>query len=447
MNNKIMPLGKRLLQHIVQHSFLTITLIAFFISLKSHAISLDKLITDNKLTIETTIKQHQQQIVGQPLIIAIEVSTNRWFAKGTRIINFELADTIILANSETSINGTKKVNGQTWSTQTREIVLYPRRHGDYILPSITVQVSVNTEENGIIEGAIETKPQRFTVSLPKALTNIEHFIVSPLVKLEVVTDNESGSDNEMNYSVGSAVTKTITITAQDAPAMMIPPMQQTELTGLSIYQKTPQVFDKSNRGDLVGTRIESFTYIFEQEGKYEIPEQVIFWWNTNNNQLQEIIIPSLLFNVGKSITSTNTKTNPLHINFKQSIWIIVIVSIAICAFVFVFRHKNNLIRLYANVTHLEQRTIKKAFLQDVSNHKYISAIDHLYKYSLLVGVNLDQVKSTQILSLNKLAFDNNNQSTQFTLQDAKALLKGLTENKKIICNRLDVEKTIKLNNQ
>ena len=445
--NKIMPLFKSLLQSTIQYSTIAIILIAFVASLDSYAISLDELIAENKLTIETSIKQHEQQIVGQPLVIAIEVATSRWFAKGTKIENFELADSIILANSEISINGSKRVNGQTWSTQTREITLYPRRNGEYKVPAITVQISINTESDGIVEGTIETEPQQFTISLPETLANIEHFIVSPQVKLEVATDNENNDGDDKNYSVGSAITKTITIAAKSVPAMMIPPLQQMELTGLSIYQKTPQVFDKSNRGDLVGTRIESFTYIFEQEGKYEIPEQVIFWWNTNNNQLQEIIIPSLLFNVGKSITSIETKTNPLHINFKQSIWIIVIVSIAICAFVFIFRHKNNLIRLYANVTHLEQRTIKKAFLQEVSNHKYISAIDHLYKYSLLVGVNLDQVKSTQILSLNKLAFDNNNQSTQFTLQDAKALLKGLTENKSIICNRLDVEKTIKLNNQ
>jgi len=447
MTNKVMPLCKSSLQGVLQYFCLALMLIALITSLNSHAVTVDELITDNKLTIETTIKQHEQQIVGQPFVIAIEVATNRWFAKGTQLLGFEVADAIILANSEISINGTKRVNGQTWSTQTREITLYPRQHGDYKLPAIKVKVSVNTENNGIVEGTIKTEPQNFTISLPETLANIEHFIVSPQVKFKVTSENENG--DEKSYSVGSAITKTITITAQSVPAMMIPPVQHIELTGLSIYQKTPQVFDKSNRGDLIGTRIESFTYIFEQAGKYEIPEQIIYWWDTHGNELQEIVIPSLIFTVGKSISDkgSNTDVNIFQFDLKQTFWLILVICIAMGSVLALFRYKNNLVRLYANITHLEQRIIKKAFIQAVSNHKYINAINYLYKYSLLIGVNLEQVKSTQILSLNKLAFDNNNQSTSFTLQNAKALLKELTENKELTNNRFDSEKPIKLNNQ
>ncbi len=446
MSYSTMPLFKSLLHSAVVKLFFAILLI-LVTSLNSHAISLDELIADNKLTIETSIKQDQQQIVGQPLVINIEVATNRWFAKGTQIKGFELADTIILANSEISINGTKNIDGQTWSTQTREITLYPRRHGEYILASITVQISVNTENNGIVEGAIKTKPQHFTISLPKALANVEHFIVSPLVKLVVSTNNESNGDDggEKNYAIGDAITQTITITAQDAPAMTIPPIQREEMLGLSIYQNTPQVFDKSNRGDLLGTRIESFTYIFEQAGKYEIPEQMIFWWDTNNNELQEIVIPSLTFNVGKSMVNSNTVANFSWFNLKQSFWIIVTFCLAIGAVLSLIRYKNNLVRLYANLTHLEKRIAKKDFLQAVSSHNYIGAIDYLYKYSLLIDINLEQLKSPQLLSLNKLVFDNNNEAKIFTVQDAKELLNDLTDNKNTVCSEFDITEKIKLN--
>jgi len=444
MSYSTMPLCKNLLHNTAVNFFFAILLMLIANS-NSYAInlSLDELMADNKLTIETSIKQGEQQIVGQPLVISIEVATNRWFAKGTQIKAFELVDTIILANSEISINGTKKVDGQTWSTQTREITLYPRRHGDYTLPIIEVQVSVNTKIHGIVEGTIKTESQHFTISLPKALSNIEHFIVSPLVKLAVTTNNEN--DGEKNYAIGDAITQTITITTQDAPAMMIPPVRRTELTGMSIYQKIPQVFDKSNRGNLVGTRIESFTYIFEQAGKYVTPEQVIFWWDVNNNELQEMLIPSLSFNVGESLVNSNATANISLFNFKQSIWFIVIISI-ISAFLSLFRYKNSLVKLYANITHLEQRIAKQDFLQAISSHNYINAIDYLYKYSLLINVNLEQIKSPQILSLNKLAFDNSNQATMFTIQDAKAILKELTEDKNIVSSSFDKTKKIKLNN-
>lgn len=444
-----MSLSKPLLQLAMQPFIFVVMLVSF----SSHAISLDQLIAENKLTIETKIKQSDQQIVGQPIVIAIEIATKRWFAKGTEIKSFELADTIILANSDISINGSKRVNGQTWSTQTREITLYPRRQGNYDLPAIEMQVSVNTENDGVVEGTINTVPQRFTISLPKALSKVENFIVSPQVNLEVLIDsnerNNEGnneSNNENNYLIGSAITQTITVTAQSAPAMMIPPVLRTELTGLSIYQKTPQVFDETNRGELIGTRIETFTYIFEQSGKYEIPEQVIFWWDTSNNELQKIIIPNLLFNVGKGRIDDNTKASAFHIKTTFSLWLILVTIIISLAYV-LFRFKNSLTKFYANVTHLEQRSAKKAFLQAVARQQYIYAVNCLYKYSLLIDVNLEQLKSTQMLALNKVAFDNKNQTASFTVQNAKSLLNSLVIDKKTITNQLDMVKTIKLNNQ
>lgn len=439
-----MSLSKTLFQLAMQPSIFAVMLVTLITSISSHAISLDQLIAENKLTIETKIMQGDQQIVGQPIVIAIEIATKRWFAKGTEIKSFELADTIILANSDISINGSKRVNGQTWSTQTREITLYPRRQGNYDLPAIEMQVSVNTENDGVVEGTINTVPQRFTISLPEALSKVENFIVSPQVNLEVSIDNQN--NNENNYLIGSAITQTITVTAQSAPAMMIPPILRTELTGLSIYQKTPQVFDETNRGELIGTRIETFTYIFEQSGKYEIPDQVIFWWDTSNNELQEIIIPSLLFIVGKGRIDDNTKASAFHINTTFSFWLIIVTVIISLAYV-LFRFKSNLTKFYANVTHLEQRSAKKAFLQAVAKQQYVYAVNCLYKYSLLIDVNLEQLKSTQMLALNKVAFDNNNQTASFTVQNAKSLLNSLVINKKTINNQLDMTKTIKLNNQ
>jgi hypothetical protein len=424
---------------------LTVALIVVFISTSSHALTVDQLLTENKLTIKTTIKQGEQQIVGQPIIIVIEVATDRWFAKGTKILNIELADIIILANSETSINGTIKVNGQTWSTQTREIVIYPRRHGDYKLPSIGVQVSINTLDDGIVEGIIETTEQYFTILLPDELTNIENFIVSPQVILEVKTEGDDNSENR--YVVGSAITKTMTITTQSAPAMMIPPLQQTEVKGLSIYHKTPQVFDKSNRGELIGTRTETFTYIFEQVGQYQIPEQIIFWWDTNNNRLQEIIIPSLLFKVGKSKTSINLETSSVEVNLQRIIWLITVSSAIFVVAILLFRFKSKLLNSYNKITQLEKRMMRKSFIQAISNHNYISALDYLYKYSLLIDVDIKQVKSANLSTLNNLAFGDSNLTTTFSLQNAKALLKELSGNKTIIGNKLDVNKAIKLNNQ
>ena len=52
---------------LVIYALVTLTLTT--LSLKSYALTLEDLIANNQLTIETSIKQNEQQIVGQPLII------------------------------------------------------------------------------------------------------------------------------------------------------------------------------------------------------------------------------------------------------------------------------------------------------------------------------------------------------------------------------------------
>ncbi|NQY86216.1 MAG: BatD family protein [Colwellia sp.] len=284
--------------------FITLTLFAT-LPFTTQALTLEDLINSNLLTIETKVQKQTAQIVGQQLTFTIEVATNRWFAKGTQLKAFELADTIILANSGIIINGTKNINGQTWSNQIHEITLYPTRSGEYTLPSIDVHISVNTENNAVVEGVITTTEQAFTISLAPALVNLEQFIVSANVSLVI----ESSLENEQHYALGEAITQTITISAEGTPAMMIPPLETQALTGISIYQKPAQVFDKSNRGELLGTRIETITYILEQAGDYIIPEQIIYWWNISDSVLEEIIIPKSSWSVGVNNTGESATNN------------------------------------------------------------------------------------------------------------------------------------------
>ena len=436
------------MQNMTTALLLLIAMLLTCLSLNSHAASINGLVASNQLTVTVEIVQTEEQIIGQPLVIAIETATNRWFAKGTRIENFELADAIILANGEISINGTKNINGQTWSVQTRELTLYPMRRGEYLLPEIKVQVSVNTEHDGVVEGIISTAQQRFNVSLPEALVGIEHFIVAPSVELEISTDFTEGR----SYTLGDAITREVTIITKNAPAMMIPPLTKPNLNGVNIYYKTPQVFDKSNRGELVGTRIESFTYIFEKSGEYKIPKQIIHWWNTHTNELEEVLIPSQLFSVGSSIAASNVSDESnFSMTSKQFIWIILLMILTISLIIILhfasMKYKTRFIRFYNKVSKFEQRSAKKAFLQAIAKKNYMGATEHLVKYCRLINVRHEQLQSEPVLRLNKLAFDKSSPLLSFNITEAKLLLKSLPNQTSMKNTQLNVTQIIKLNNQ
>lgn len=436
------------------------------ISVYSHHVmalqSVDDLLNQNKLIISQEVKQAEQQIAGQALVISIKVATDRWFATGSQVQGFALQNVVMQANNIVTFNGSERINGASWATQTHEITLYPTAAGTYLLPAIDMKVSINTENDGIISGTISTAETSFDVVIPEALQGIDSYIVSTNASIEV----DGQFDAEHQYAIGEAITQTITITASDIPAMMIPEVNggQTVGDGVSIYHKPAKVFDKSNRGVSIGTRIEEFTYIFEKAGNYAIKEQTIFWWNSDSNSLEPLIVPASSWTVASGQVSNNSQF-VLFKSFNINSQTIKLITILIFALIFVytiFNKRHYLSRLYKRLTKYEERALRQQFYTSVSVKDYISATQYLYEYALLKNGHEKMVESGLLTVLNELAFsekdkvDANNlakdktslkQQVAFSLADAKTLINDVNQYKhtKVTQAIFTAHKRIKLN--
>ncbi|MBU2870908.1 BatD family protein [Colwellia sp. E2M01] len=391
------------------------------------------LVKQNKLRISLTLPKTNEeapQIVGQPYVVSIEVATDRWFDSGSKIANFSLPHVVMPANNIITTNGSQNIAGTTWSTQTHDITLYPNEAGRYDLPSIEIKVSVNTEHNGSISGVLSTKPVSFDITLPEALEGVENFIVSPEASLTI----DGQFDAEQKYALGDAITQTITIKADDIPAMMIPEIQLNEKTleGISIYHKPAQVFDTSNRGTLTGTRVESFTYIFEKSGDYSLPEQVIYWWNSNTNTLETLEVPASRWTVSTGGVLTSEQADKLFKEFTlntSTLFKLLIFLIVILVFALLVIKRQKISAFYKTVTHYEKRQLQQNFLTDIAKKDYLSAEKSLYRYAVFIN-KVHKVKTSTInTQLNLLAFSQDNKQKSLiniSSSDAKKLIKHLS---------------------
>lgn len=436
----------------------------FFSRTAIAAQTIDNLINHNKLTIELTVNESEQQIVGQALVVSIEVATDRWFAKGTRVQSFTLTDVVMQANNIITINGSKRIKGQSWATQTHEITLYPSLAGTYRFPEINVDVSVNTENDGIVTGVLTTQEDSFSVSLPEALVDIDKFIVSSEVTLSITGQ----FDADKSYNIGEAITQTITITASDTPAMMIPEINLINISevdesgkaseetaeGISIYHKPAQVFDKSNRGSLSGSRIESFTYIFEKPGNYILAEQVIYWWNSQSNTLETLLIPASSWRVsGQGFIKQQSISGLKDLTFNLATLLVIVLAIVVLTLAYLtYVKRQQLVTFYKKLTKYEQRQLRQQFFSCIANKEYLIATQTLYQYSLTLGKSAE-VKNYRLAErLNKLVFQgvpDVDSPLSFSVDDAKSLVK------QIACNTAPTAKesnfshneAIKLNKQ
>ena len=427
--------------------------------------TINDLINQDKLTISLTVNESEQQIVGQALVVSIEVATDRWFATGTRVQSFTLTDVVMQANNIVTINGSKRVKGQSWAIQTHEITLYPTLAGTYRLPEINIDVSVNTENDGVVTGVLTTKEGSFSVNLPEALVDIDNFIVSSEVTLSI----DGQFDADKPYSIGEAITQTITITANDTPAMMIPEINLTNISevnesgkantetaeGISIYHKPAQVFDKSNRGSSSGSRVESFTYIFEKPGNYILAEQIIYWWNSQSNTLETLLIPASSWRVsGQGFIKQQPSIFGLRdLTFNLTTLLVIALAIVVLTLVYLtYRKRQQLVTFYKRLTNYEQRQLRQQFLNCIAKKEYLIATQTLYQYSIALGKS-DAVKNYRLTErLNKLVFQgvtDVDSPLSFSVDDAKSLVK------QIACNTAPTAKesnfshneAIKLNKQ
>jgi hypothetical protein len=88
--------------------------------------------------------------------------------------------------------------------------------------------------------------------------------------------------------VGDAVTRVVTIKAERAPSMLLPPTIFSAIDGPAVYPAQPSLQDKTEgrNEELSATRVDSATYMLERAGDYELPAVDVRWWNGNEGKVE-----------------------------------------------------------------------------------------------------------------------------------------------------------------
>lgn len=363
--------------HFVKICLWAVVLVVSASVLHARAESLETLINNNRLSVEIRLISTPPIIARQPVQFEVEVATQRWFAKGTYIVNSSVENAVMLPASGLGVNSTKNISGVTWASQIREITLYPMQAGQYQLPPVEIHVSVNTEDYGVVQGRIFTQPVGFDVIIPQPLKQYDEYIVSPNVQLDL----SEVSKNKDDYAVGEAIHQTITFSAVNVPGMMLPPLVKPEIPGLSIYHEPAQLNDQTSRGELTGVRTESVTYIFEQTGEYTLPEQVFYWWNMDTQELSTVTIPAKTWKVsGSALSNISASGNGYDFlpSIRQLVITIAMVMVALLVYVS-YCKRGMLLELYSKLTKMRYRQLRRAYMQAIEEKQYRRACDILYQ--------------------------------------------------------------------
>ncbi|NND00831.1 MAG: hypothetical protein HKN85_11680, partial [Gammaproteobacteria bacterium] len=254
--------------------------------------TLEDLQNDGRLRIDIAINPQEDIVARQQVTLQIEVATDRWFSGGMRIGHFEVKDAIVLQREKFAVNSTTVEGDKTWTRQLWTLVVYPQRGGLFEVPPIPLKISVADDSGASIVGEISTPALGFLARIPQSLESRREWVATD--RFEVAENFNKSLDG---LQPGDALVRTITVSADNLPAMMLPQASADSIPGIAVYPGSAKLTDKVNRGAYRAERSEVFTYVLEQSGNYRLEQQTFYWWDVVSRSLQSIVLEAVPINV------------------------------------------------------------------------------------------------------------------------------------------------------
>lgn len=433
------------------------------LSMSSYAETIEDLVVNEQLAVSMQLTNQTDIIPNEPAIYDIEVLSANPFSNNMALTYVDVVNSVVVPPSENTKLDVRSIDGKDWFVQSKKVIIYPLQSGEFSVPEMTVNVSINFENTETVVGLITTEPQKFMVTEePSGLSDLNYLVSS---KLELTLKKQPRKEEKLE--VGHAVTQTYTVKGNDLHTLVLPEFNIPEFDGVKVYKKTAKKLDEFERLAKIdqASVIQEVTFIFQQDGYYVIPEQKIVWWNTKTKTVEQAIIEEQTFVVGNGVPSTtdNGGSNSSEAQTQSSLpimqwlYMLVVTVFVIAVLISLYRHKTALMQSFNRVNNTQRKQISHNYLNNIEQKNYQLAIMNLYQLAEIVPGNINSLadylnasssEHKLLLKLQQLAFSTDSQSdVSISIDQAKQILAALIKTNKSSFRGKRFEFSMDLNNE
>lgn len=359
------------------------------LSVAVSATTLAELQDNDKVRVKIWIEPKNNIIARQQVKLQIEVSTDTQFSGGTRIGLVAIDDAIVLQREKFALNSIVKQGDKHWTVQLWTLVVYPQRGGWFEIPEIPLRLSI-AEQGGVsIVGKVFTPGLSFSAMVPELMRDKPSWVATTRYEVEESFDKEFDS-----LKLGDALIRTITISADNLPAMMLPVQKVANINGVAAYSNLPQVRDKVDRGEYLAKRTEKITYVFEQIGDFQLSPQNFYWWNLETQSQELITLASHELNIasGEGVSSEDSRVSSIEsvdqagvlTSLLRNAGILLVLAVLIWYGWSRFRKRLSAL-VPENSTHISERALRKQFELACKEQALEKAMGLFYRWLDLYG--------------------------------------------------------------
>ena len=192
------------------------------------------------------------------------------------------------------------IDGERFGVYEKRYVIFPQRSGPLQIPDILFRGEVTDGSSNFVFRNMNTRRvtafiEGITIEVkerPASLPRGEGWLPVTGLALEETWSGDLGA-----LKVGDSVVRTLTLRAEGLDGAVLPPFSPENVKGLNLYPDPADISRTFVDGSIVGTRIETTTYVALEAGVIEVPSLDIAWWDVNSDSAHTTSLPATRFEV------------------------------------------------------------------------------------------------------------------------------------------------------
>jgi len=192
------------------------------------------------------------------------------------------------------------IDGERFGVYEKRYVIFPQRSGPLQIPDILFRGEVTDGSSNFVFRNMNTR--RVTAFIEGTTIEVKERPASvprgegwlPVTGLAL---EETWSGDLGELKVGDSVVRTIVLRAEGLDGAVLPPFSPENIQGLNLYPDPADISRTFVDGSIVGTRIETSTYVALEAGVIEVPALDVAWWDVNSDSARTTSLPPTRFEV------------------------------------------------------------------------------------------------------------------------------------------------------
>ena len=228
--------------------------------------------------------------VGQLVRLWIEIKSTGRFDKAPRYPDLDVDGAIAIMPEQLGVNFSEREGDQTLVGQRQRYAIIPQRAGELRIPAITVNMTIMGEDALPKKVSLRTEAISFAAEMPPGTEGMKSIVTVPKIDVE-----ESYNRDFQGLTVGDAITRTITMSADGTLALALPRIAFPEQSGAQVYPAKTIFEDKINRGTYRAKRTDAATYVLTRSGEFSLPPVEVSWFDPDTKTLKSEELPGIRF--------------------------------------------------------------------------------------------------------------------------------------------------------